>query len=100
MLICDWFDRDSCHAGPEKTENVGCASRDINDSALDERPPVIDHQHCGAVVGEIGHADMGSANAAFQSVQGCPMSSLILKDILAFLCETVQSWLTQANARY
>ena len=36
----------------------------------------------------------------FEGVQGWPISSLILKDILAYLCETVQSWLPQANVRY
>src|ERR1700724_1371820 len=59
-LIRDCFDRDSCHAGPAKTENVGGASRDIDDSAVDERPPVIDHQHRRAVVGKICYPDMGS----------------------------------------
>lgn len=41
VLIRDRFDRDSRQAGPEKTENAGGASRDIDDSALDERPPSL-----------------------------------------------------------
>jgi hypothetical protein len=60
MLIRDRFDRDPRQAGPAKTENVGGASRDIDNSALEERPPVTDYQHRRAVVGEIGHPDMGS----------------------------------------
>jgi hypothetical protein len=60
MLIRDCFDRDSRQAGPAKTEDVGGAGRDIDDSTTDERPPVTDHQHRRAVIGEIGHPDMGS----------------------------------------
>jgi len=60
MLVRDGFDGDSHDAGPAKTENVGGPSRDIDDSVLDERPPVVDHQHRRAIVGEIGHKDMGS----------------------------------------
>jgi hypothetical protein len=40
MLVRDGFDGDSHDAGPAKTENVGGASRDIDDSALEERPPL------------------------------------------------------------
>lgn len=43
MLIHVSFDRDSRDTGPAETENVGGASRDIDDSALDERSPVTDH---------------------------------------------------------
>ena len=32
MLIHVSFDRDPRHPGPAKTENVGCARRDIDDS--------------------------------------------------------------------
>jgi hypothetical protein len=60
MLIRVSFDRDSRQAGPAKTEKGGGASRDIDDSALDERPSVVDHQHRRAVVGKISHPDMDS----------------------------------------
>jgi hypothetical protein len=36
-----------------------------------------------------GNADIYAAKPAFKGVQGWPISSLILKDILAFLCKTV-----------
>jgi hypothetical protein len=37
-----------------------------------------------------GIADHVAAKPAFKGVQGWPISALILKDILAFLCKTVQ----------
>jgi hypothetical protein len=40
-----------------------------------------------------------SASLVFEGVQGWPISSLILKELLAFLCKTVQGWLPQANVR-
>jgi hypothetical protein len=46
---------------------------------------------------DIGSTDELSGDPAFKGVQGCPINALILKDILAFLCETVQGWLPQAN---
>jgi hypothetical protein len=39
---------------------------------------------------QIAPDDLSGAQV-FDGVQGWPISSLILKDILAFLCKTVQS---------
>ena len=58
MLIRVNFDRDPRQAGPAKTENVGGASRDINDSVLNKGPRSLTNRR--AVVGEICHPDMGS----------------------------------------
>jgi hypothetical protein len=71
ILIRDCFDRDSRQAGPVKTENVGRAIRDIDDSAFDERSPITDHQHRRAVVGEIGPPGHGFRAAANDARRSC-----------------------------
>jgi hypothetical protein len=60
ILIRKRLDRDLGHTGVVKTENIGGAGRDIDNSSPNIRPPVIDHENRRAVVGEVGHTDMGS----------------------------------------
>jgi hypothetical protein len=58
-LIRDTLEFDLCDACPAKSEHIGGQGRDVNYSAFHKRTSVVDYEHHGTVVGEVGYPDMG-----------------------------------------
>ena len=70
-MVC--LNTDFCHSAPDKADLSGCSRRNIYDSSVLERAPVVDAYHNSFPVFKIDNSDAGTERKG--AVCGCEVAA-------------------------